>query len=42
MARSFYGESKRVANGRIRDELGAALAWPDYRAGLAGILAAGG
>lgn len=42
MARSFYGESKRVANGRIRDELGVALAWPDYRAGLAGILAAGG
>ena len=41
MARSFYGESKRVANRRIKEELGVKLAWPDYRAGLAAILAAG-
>ena len=42
MARSFYAESKRVANGRIKRELGVALAYPDYRAGLRAILAAGG
>ncbi|HRO11746.1 SDR family oxidoreductase, partial [Amaricoccus sp.] len=41
MARSFYAESKRVANRRIKQELGLRLAWPDYRAGLAGLLAAG-
>ena len=41
MARSFYGESKRVANRRIKQELGVRLAFPDYRAGLAAILAAG-
>lgn len=38
MARSFYGESKRVANRRIREELGVALRFPDYRSGLAAIL----
>lgn len=42
MARSFWGESKRVSNRRIREELGVDLAFPDYRAGLRGILAAGG
>ena len=42
MARSFYAESKRVANGRLREELGLRLLYPDYRAGLRGILAAGG
>lgn len=42
MARSFWAESKRVSNRRIRQELGVALAWPDYRAGLKGILATGG
>lgn len=31
MARSFYGENKRVSNRRIRD-LGYVFAWPDYRA----------
>ena len=34
MARSFYGEVKRVANGRIKRELGVALAYPTYREGL--------
>jgi nucleoside-diphosphate-sugar epimerase len=42
MARSFYAESKRVANRRIKEELGVRLAYPDYRAGLRAILAAGG
>lgn len=34
MARSFYGESKRVSNRRIREELGVALRYPTYREGL--------
>jgi nucleoside-diphosphate-sugar epimerase len=38
MARSFYAESKRVANRRIKDELGVRLRYPDYRAGLAALL----
>ena len=42
MARSFYAESKRVSNLRIREELGVALAFPTYREGLRAILAAGG
>jgi hypothetical protein len=40
MARSFYAESKRVRNDRIKTELGVALNYPDYRAGLAGLLGA--
>jgi len=39
MARSFYAESKRVSNRRIKDELGVALAYPDYRVGLKALLA---
>jgi len=39
MARSFYAESKRVRNDRIKDELGVTLTYPDYRAGLAALLA---
>ena len=42
MARSFYADSKRVANRRIKERLGVTLAHPDYRAGLRAILAAGG
>jgi nucleoside-diphosphate-sugar epimerase len=42
MARSFYAESKRVSNRRAKAELGLVLAHPDYRSGLASILAAGG
>jgi nucleoside-diphosphate-sugar epimerase len=38
MARSFYAESKRVANDRIKDRLGVRLRYPDYRAGLAALL----
>ena len=33
MARSFYGESKRVRNDRIKRELGVQLAYPTYREG---------
>jgi nucleoside-diphosphate-sugar epimerase len=40
MARSFYAESKRVRNDRIKDELGVRLLYPDYRAGLDALLAA--
>ncbi len=39
MARSFYAESKKVRNDRIKDELGVKLLFPEYRAGLAGLLA---
>jgi nucleoside-diphosphate-sugar epimerase len=39
MARSFYGENKRVRNRRIRDELGVDLAYPTYREGLAALVA---
>jgi nucleoside-diphosphate-sugar epimerase len=38
MARSFYEDSKRVRNDRIKQELGLTLAYPDYRAGLTAIL----
>ncbi|GJE76615.1 SDR family oxidoreductase [Methylorubrum suomiense] len=38
MARSFYGENKRVRNGLIRGELGVTLAYPTYREGLAGLV----
>lgn len=41
MARSFYADNKRVRNERIKRELGVALRYPDYRAGLAALLAAG-
>lgn len=39
MARSFYADNRRVRNDRIRTELGVALRYPDYRAGLRAILA---
>jgi nucleoside-diphosphate-sugar epimerase len=39
MARSFYAESKRVRNDRIKDELGVRLIYPTYREGLAALLA---
>lgn len=38
MARSFYAESKRVRNDRIKQELGVELLYPDYRAGLQALL----
>jgi nucleoside-diphosphate-sugar epimerase len=39
MARSFYAESKRVRNRRIKEELGVVLRYPTYREGLAALLA---
>ena len=41
MARSFYAESKRVSNRRIREELGVRLRYPTYREGLAALLETG-
>ncbi|MEL6550683.1 MAG: SDR family oxidoreductase [Pseudomonadota bacterium] len=39
MARSFYGESKRVRNQLLHEELGVTLLYPSYRDGLAALLA---
>ena len=38
MARSFYAESKRVNNERIKSELGVVLKHPNYRKGLRALL----
>jgi nucleoside-diphosphate-sugar epimerase len=38
MARSFYAESKRVDNTRIKRDLGVELIHPDYRTGLVSLL----
>jgi nucleoside-diphosphate-sugar epimerase len=38
LARSFYDESKRVSNRRIKEELGVSLRYPSYREGLAALL----
>lgn len=38
MARSFYADSKRVRNDRIKRDLGLQLMHPDYQTGLAAIL----
>jgi nucleoside-diphosphate-sugar epimerase len=38
MARSFYAESKKVSNARIKRELGVQLLYPDYRSGLKAML----
>ncbi|MGS4945130.1 SDR family oxidoreductase [Meridianimarinicoccus sp. RP-17] len=40
MARSFYAESKRVDNAKMLRDLGVTLHYPDYRSGLAALLAA--
>lgn len=42
MARSFYAESKKVRNDRIKTELGVVLRYPTYREGLAALLASSG
>ncbi|MEP1767370.1 MAG: SDR family oxidoreductase [Sulfitobacter sp.] len=39
MARSFYAESKRVRNDKIKKALGWKPSYPDYRSGLAAMLA---
>jgi dTDP-4-dehydrorhamnose reductase len=38
MARSFYEGSRRIANQRIKSELGVTLRYPTYREGLASLL----
>jgi nucleoside-diphosphate-sugar epimerase len=38
MAKSFYRDSKRVRNDKMKRELGVALAYPTYREGLRGLL----
>ncbi|MEO5336135.1 MAG: SDR family oxidoreductase [Magnetospirillum sp. WYHS-4] len=37
MALSFWNDNRAVANGRIKQELGVVLKYPDYRTGLAAI-----
>jgi nucleoside-diphosphate-sugar epimerase len=37
MARSFYADSKRVSNARLKQELGVSLSYPTYREGLGAI-----
>jgi len=37
-ARSFYADNRRVANGRIQNELSVTLKYPNYREGLRSIL----
>ena len=39
MARSFYGENKRVRNTRLKQTLGVSLAYPTYREGLRALAA---
>ncbi|HEX3414356.1 MAG TPA: SDR family oxidoreductase [Stellaceae bacterium] len=39
IARSFYDDNKRVSNRLIKNELGVTLRHPDFRSGLAAILA---
>lgn len=41
MARSFYAESRRVRNERMKRDLGVVLRYPTYREGLRAIAAAG-
>lgn len=38
MGRSFYAESKKVSNARMKAELGITLNYPDYQAGLRALL----
>jgi nucleoside-diphosphate-sugar epimerase len=38
MARSFYADSKRVSNARIKQELGYHLKYPNYKIGLKSLL----
>lgn len=38
MARSFYSESRKVSNARIRNELGVTMLYPTYREGLQALL----
>ena len=42
MARSFYSESRRVRNDKLKNELGVGLRYPTYREGLRAIAMTGG
>ena len=42
MVRSFYAESKRIRNTKIKAKLGVQLLYPTYQAGLAALLQSGG
>jgi nucleoside-diphosphate-sugar epimerase len=37
LARSFYGDNRRICNARIKEELGVVLRYPSYRDGLRAI-----
>jgi nucleoside-diphosphate-sugar epimerase len=39
MARSFYSESKRVSNAKVKRDLGITLIHPTYKSGLDAMLA---
>jgi nucleoside-diphosphate-sugar epimerase len=41
MARSFYEENKRAANGKMKEGLGVTLAYPTYREGLTALWESG-
>ncbi|MEJ1159634.1 NAD(P)-dependent oxidoreductase [Prosthecomicrobium sp. N25] len=41
MARTFWGENKRVGNRRLREDLGVRLAYPTYREGLTALWTSG-
>ena len=41
MARSFWGENKRVSNARLKNALGVRLAYPTFREGLRALFEAG-
>jgi len=40
MAQSFWADNRLVMNDKIKDELGVTLTYPDYKSGLASVLAA--
>jgi nucleoside-diphosphate-sugar epimerase len=42
MARSFYADSKRVSNAKVKEELGYRFRFPNFREGLSALLAARG
>ncbi|HET6378792.1 MAG TPA: SDR family oxidoreductase [Methylocella sp.] len=41
LARSFYSESRRVSNRKLKEMLGVTLAYPDYKAGIKALWEAG-
>ncbi|HTJ02921.1 MAG TPA: SDR family oxidoreductase [Methylovirgula sp.] len=41
LGRTFYGENKRASNGKLKEKLGIALAFPTYREGIVALWEAG-